>query len=208
MRSYLLALVPVIAFAAPANAQTFSVSPSTFSYASFDAAGNSVANNVLASGTDGVTNDGVAFWTATANFAGTVGGSLSLTGFASDDRAVALLNSVAFGAVGIFGPGAGAFIFTPGGSAVPYTFAGNTSAFTAPLTLAGTNTLTFIVNNNNNGINNSPLTGGPSSLFGTVTINAAAVPEPATWGMMIAGFGVAGFALRRRVKVRTAVSFG
>jgi PEP-CTERM motif len=33
-----------------------------------------------------------------------------------------------------------------------------------------------------------------------------AVPEPATWGLMIAGFGVAGAALRRKPKV--AVSFG
>ena len=31
-------------------------------------------------------------------------------------------------------------------------------------------------------------------------------PEPATWAMMVAGFGVTGFALRRRK--RTAVSFG
>lgn len=33
----------------------------------------------------------------------------------------------------------------------------------------------------------------------TVTdLNAAAVPEPATWGMMIAGFGMLGAAMRRR----------
>jgi PEP-CTERM motif len=30
----------------------------------------------------------------------------------------------------------------------------------------------------------------------------AAVPEPATWAMMLAGFGVVGFALRRRQSVR------
>ena len=35
----------------------------------------------------------------------------------------------------------------------------------------------------------------------------AAVPEPATWGMMILGFGAMGFAMRRRAKVRTNVSF-
>ncbi|WP_260597791.1 PEPxxWA-CTERM sorting domain-containing protein [Sphingomonas endolithica] len=38
----------------------------------------------------------------------------------------------------------------------------------------------------------------------TVTLNigavAAAVPEPATWAMMLLGFGVIGFAMRRRVK--------
>jgi hypothetical protein len=35
----------------------------------------------------------------------------------------------------------------------------------------------------------------------------AAVPEAGTWGMMIAGFGVMGFSLRRRSKVSTAVRF-
>ena len=35
---------------------------------------------------------------------------------------------------------------------------------------------------------------------------AAAVPEPASWAMMIAGFGVVGGALRRR-KTRTSVRF-
>ena len=35
----------------------------------------------------------------------------------------------------------------------------------------------------------------------------AGVPEPATWAMMLAGFGAIGFALRRRPKVRTTVSF-
>lgn len=37
----------------------------------------------------------------------------------------------------------------------------------------------------------------------------AAVPEPATWALMLAGFGMTGFAMRRRRKpeVRTKVSF-
>ncbi|WP_174275315.1 PEPxxWA-CTERM sorting domain-containing protein [Sphingomonas bacterium] len=43
---------------------------------------------------------------------------------------------------------------------------------------------------------------------GAAVINgsaAGAVPEPATWGMMVLGFGATGAALRRR---KTAVSFG
>lgn len=39
----------------------------------------------------------------------------------------------------------------------------------------------------------------------TVTPGVAAVPEPATWGMMILGMGAAGYAMRRRkVMVRIA----
>jgi hypothetical protein len=34
-----------------------------------------------------------------------------------------------------------------------------------------------------------------------------AVPEPATWGMMIVGLGAVGYAMRRRAKVQTTVNF-
>lgn len=39
-----------------------------------------------------------------------------------------------------------------------------------------------------------------------IIASVAAVPEPATWAMMIAGFGLAGAAMRRR-NVRTSVSY-
>ncbi|MET0309029.1 MAG: PEPxxWA-CTERM sorting domain-containing protein [Sphingomonas sp.] len=34
--------------------------------------------------------------------------------------------------------------------------------------------------------------------FGSISFDVTAVPEPAAWGMMIGGFGLAGMALRRR----------
>ena len=40
----------------------------------------------------------------------------------------------------------------------------------------------------------------------TAITPAAAVPEPATWGMMAAGFGVAGAALRRSRRERAAAT--
>ena len=44
----------------------------------------------------------------------------------------------------------------------------------------------------------------------TYSINATAVPEPATWAMMLLGFGMVGFGLRgrRQGKVTARVSFG
>jgi hypothetical protein len=41
----------------------------------------------------------------------------------------------------------------------------------------------------------------------TPEASAAAVPEPATWAMMILGMGAAGYAMRRRQKVTTRVSY-
>lgn len=44
---------------------------------------------------------------------------------------------------------------------------------------------------------------------GVVTISnvAGAVPEPASWAMMLGGVGMMGFAMRRRPKVKTSVKF-
>ena len=58
---------------------------------------------------------------------------------------------------------------------------------------------------------NSPQFGHPTGTGGSrwstwiANIRAGAVPEPATWAMMIAGFGMVGFAMRRSRKV--SVSF-
>lgn len=47
-----------------------------------------------------------------------------------------------------------------------------------------------------------------ASYSGTLNFSAAAVPEPATWALMMAGFGMVGFAMRRRKsKVATSVSY-
>lgn len=48
----------------------------------------------------------------------------------------------------------------------------------------------------------------PDTSYGPVLDNVSitAVPEPATWGMMILGFGLIGAAIRRR-NMRTSVTF-
>ncbi len=83
---------------------------------------------------------------------------------------------------------------------------------------AGSNNSTSYVNRT---VNNSALTGnlflvsastlnsaGTNDSFKLkgLTANVAAVPEPATWGMMMIGLGLAG-AMMRRSKANTAVSF-
>ena len=54
--------------------------------------------------------------------------------------------------------------------------------------------------------NNRPDKNGTRSDFeGTFTLTA--VPEPASWGMMLVGFGMVGFAARRRAKSAVKVTF-
>ena len=54
--------------------------------------------------------------------------------------------------------------------------------------VSGVNTLSFAVFDS----------GSPLAVRAELTGNATAVPEPATWGLMIAGFAMTGFAARRR----------
>jgi hypothetical protein len=53
----------------------------------------------------------------------------------------------------------------------------------------------------------SGITGGQGSFSGALSFASGAVPEPATWAMLILGFGVIGTALRRQRKVTTKVAF-
>lgn len=48
---------------------------------------------------------------------------------------------------------------------------------------------------------------GNGNLTNSPVAVAGAVPEPATWAMMLMGFGGIGFALRRRSTVRTTVAY-
>lgn len=64
-------------------------------------------------------------------------------------------------------------------------------------TVLGPGTYELVINGNNN---------GTGSLGGTITIQQA-VPEPATWAMMLLGFGAVGFALRRRRKAALVSQF-
>lgn len=49
--------------------------------------------------------------------------------------------------------------------------------------------------------------GGNGVYGGTIAFAPGAVPEPAAWALMIAGFGMVGGALRRQKKLTTSVTF-
>lgn len=48
-------------------------------------------------------------------------------------------------------------------------------------------------------------TAGAGAIAGTLTVINSAVPEPATWGLMLLGFGGMGFSMRRNRR-RTAIA--
>ena len=55
---------------------------------------------------------------------------------------------------------------------------------------------------------NGTVTGAPAGVGSNFTFSAGAVPEASTWAMMMIGFGMMGFGLRRRKSnVKTTVSF-
>ncbi len=151
------------------------------------------------------------FWTRTTNFNLPVGFSnarLNITHFTADDRAVAQLNGALIDAAGIFGPGNGEFHLTATGPNNPFFFVRGNGARNIDVStgfVAGLNTLNFIINDTFTGIS-GVLTGGgragPTAYFfnGTVSFDPAGsgVPEPASWALMIAGFGLVGSAMRRR----------
>ena len=95
--------------------------------------------------------------------------------------------------------GVGAFDFTTvfitGGSLVgqanyvvtPRGSSGSTTATMSPITLlAGSYTLTV----------NGTVSGAPSLYTGNLSFAQSTAPEPATWGLMVLGFGAVGGALR------------
>lgn len=105
-----------------------------------------------------------------------------------------LANGTASGSTTTFGR-------SPSGSVVTVEFGANG--------LTGTeNSATYIFRTNATAYNNMGTFGiiDGSTLQGLTFQPVAAVPEPATWGMMILGFGMIGGAARSR-KTKTTVSF-
>ncbi|MDB5453794.1 MAG: hypothetical protein JWO33_2372, partial [Caulobacteraceae bacterium] len=74
----------------------------------------------------------------------------------------------------------------------------NTLGFTADLA-AGEHTISLQATRLFN-----PARGVTSEYFDNVSLDVAAVPEPATWAMMIAGFGMIGGAMRHRRRTPAA----
>jgi hypothetical protein len=167
---------------------------------------SSQASTIPITLTENMGQNGPSFFTDTVAFTlptGFTDAALNISLYQADDRSVLELNGTQISNTGIFGPGQGFFFFSDGGPNLPYTFInGNNGPTFATLPvspfIAGLNTLVFLVDNTNAGIQGSA-SGGPTQVIfdGTVTFTAA-VPEPSTWAMLILGFCGIGFMAYRR----------
>ena len=153
------------------------------------------------------------YWTANASFnlpVGFTNARLHITSFGADDRGIALLNGALIDSVGLFAPGDGFFTFTQFGPNVPFHYDNGDGARDISITsgfLTGKNDISFIINDTSAGIFGS-LTGGPNGRAGGAAyafnadlgydLRSGGVPEPASWALMIVGFGLTGGAMRRR----------
>jgi PEP-CTERM motif len=176
----------LVAFASPAVAATtitfndIAVSPS-----------NAIVSSAVSSG---FTFTGAHFHIidASVNFAPTAGGTFSLN---QADIAELFLAGNGFGTVTFTGT-------VSGGGSLTKTFTldgirdglGGVPDFQTAL-FTGWNNLTTV------NITGNLVTGAPGDWsIDNILVNATpgAVPEPATWGLMLAGFGIVGGAMRRR----------
>jgi hypothetical protein len=197
-------IVPAIAAAATLDV---SINTAPYVFASFDTSGAAIAGDVANNGGDQVTNNDTPFWTATYSFNLTSANQvLTITDLSADDIVGVELNGNLVAAAGIFAPGPGGqgtFYPTPTSPGELLTGVltnGPQSVTSTGLFSVGANTIELIIDNTNNGVDGGGLTGGPSSVAFSGSISPAGVPEPASWAMMLVGFGGLGAAMRSRRK--------
>lgn len=144
------------------------------------------------------------FGTSTPLFGPTVSGSGTFT---TSDTATTVAGQTAFQILSITGAVNGLAINAPTGSYGNY-------FTTGPSFLDGTGTVFFLVgggrvdffNQSSNGLYRvNTFSPGSSNFVNASSSAVAAVPEPATWAMMLLGFGGIGFAMRRGRKQNARV---
>lgn len=170
------------------NSGVAGVFPLNGPWANEDATSRWVAPTQNAGTSYDKTAPGLYMFSLTFDLTGFIPGSASFTGrFLSDNR----VTDVLLNGSSIVGPGSG----FGAGDWDPLASTGGTF-------LGGVNTLSFMVQND------ALKAGNPLGLrVEFLTSSVAVVPEPATWGMMILGFGAIGGAMRRRKAAALRVTY-
>ncbi len=140
--------------------------------------------------------------------------ALNISFLSVDDRAVVQLNGTDVDATGIFANqgSVGQFNFGQNAPTVDYTYNApfvRNITVTSGFNIGGSNLFALLLNDTNNGIFGTVLpttANGSYGIAANVTFGTG-VPEPATWALMILGFGAIGGAMRRRPSVAAKVRF-
>lgn len=206
-----IAIAAVLAFSAAGAASADTVFTNR---AAFDAAtsgqstagfnGVAAAGSFVAYGAGPYVEGGMTFTSNSDMFVidpGFYGSSYAGGGFLTSDYVQPNVVTVSFAASNAFG-----FDFGPlfdGLTQFTLAFSNGTNVFTqlAVGGIVGTNTLDFYGIVTDTAFTSVSITMNDAPYYNAldnVTIGVGAVPEPATWALMIGGFGLAGSALRRR----------
>lgn len=211
MRKIAIALVSVFAFAAPASATVnifftqggTSAGISGLTLLTDFTTGAGVSGNFQIHGPTSDSSGAVPAYGSTGNFLSVLGGksaSIALPGnvtaFAFDWGSLDNYNSLTINGVGgSYGLGGSTLL-------IPGTLPNNTLANGDQLS-SNTNGVLYVYGDAGETFTSLGLSSRSNS-FEIDNLRIAAVPEPATWALMIGGFALAGAALRRR---KATVSF-
>ncbi|SFP98455.1 PEPxxWA-CTERM sorting domain-containing protein [Sphingomonas rubra] len=227
------AIAPLFAFAAPASATVLLPGQSGVAFSAFDASTRGTQLGVIESGTTGATT--YTGFLRSAVYQNTLGTldfyyQVAISSINAGDEVFnlttagfqgytvdALVDGTNFDGAGIFTAASNPNLDPnePAGSTTTASRNGSGSVLRADFGLngleaAGQTSATYIFRTNATNFN---LGGTFTTQDGSVAQRAnfqpaAAVPEPATWAMMVFGFGVVGFGMRRRKsKVTTNVAY-
>ena len=197
MRKLALAMTAVAAcaFGSVANAAPVITTITPTTPTDNDAIG-SATNSSIISGTPtcaGAGSGGFACsFTSVFNFTTPVGYNLASATISSNYTDSQFAQDINFTTADLNGS---AFTFNPNGQ-FEFGSVGNVA-----LNTGGTNALTV------NGLAGRTALGANASFSGVLSFAAAQspVPEPATWAMMLVGFGAVGFGMRRRTSARVRI---
>jgi hypothetical protein len=186
----ILSTLALVALAGSANAQLAISGSASKSFIGYD--GDPAAiTGTLTSGVQG-TLESLLGGTATFTYLGNESGNSNLFTFSAGSQTLTEANAVGTSVTGAIGAGALGFSFTDSNTGSTFGNGSTALVYVADVATASYGNFKYVIGFNDNGSSD-----GDFDDF-VVGVNVAAVPEPETYALMLAGLGALGFVSRRR----------